>query len=110
LTAYRILEFTKLQQRVKALRYQVLPDPAWLVVNTVFHTMRAAGYANTPFPMIENMVTRDEVPKTQTMRELFLSIHMLSKFDVLRWPTEWQIYVFAYTRSIRDLGQYGKDG
>jgi hypothetical protein len=86
--AFRILELTKLQQRVLGLRYQVLAGPAWLTVNTVYHAMRAAGRAERRFRLLETELIEDHDSKRSRSPTCSSRVHMVARFDILRWPTE----------------------
>jgi len=108
--AFRILELTKLQQRVLGLRYQVLPGAAWLTVNTVFHALRAAGHADAKVPPLETELLEDNDTKPQSVADMFLAVQMIGRFDILRWPTEMHQFIFAYCKSINWLAALSADG
>jgi hypothetical protein len=105
LSAFRILELTKLLQRVLGLRYQVLTGPAWLSVNTVYHVMRAAGRDTVPIEPLETDLLEDSDAPPQSVAEMFLAIQMIARFDILKWPTELHQFLFAYCKSIGFLGE-----
>ncbi len=103
LSAFRILELTKIQLRMMGLRYEVLSGAGWLVVNNVYFAMAAAGMTDTQIPLLEQVADLKEGPKTQSVRDMFLSVQMIAKFDILRWPTEWQEHFYAYCKSVNWL-------
>ena len=109
LSAFRILELTRLQQRVMALRYEVLPGSAWLAVNNIFHAMAAAGRADHQIALLEGHDDATDGPKTQSIRDMYLSVQMIAKFDVLRWPTEWQEFIYGYCKSVNWLAETADD-
>ena len=78
------------------LRYQVLSGPAWLTVNNVFHAMRAARRTDGSLKLLETELPEDHDAPPQSITELFLAIQMVSRFDVLMWPTELHQFLFAY--------------
>jgi hypothetical protein len=104
-SAFRILDLTQLQQRVRALRYQPLQDTAWLAVNNVFHAVYASGAADSEYAPLETLAPEGKAPATQSITDMFLSLHLVSRFDLLRWPTEWHGHIFAYCRSVSSLVQ-----
>ena len=109
LSAFRILELTKLLQRVLGLRYPVWSGPAWLTVNTVYHAMRVAGRGDAKIAPLETGLPEDEDSPRRTIAGMFLTIQMIARFDVLRWPTELQQFCFAYGKSVRWLGEIVED-
>jgi hypothetical protein len=109
LSAFRILELTKFKQRVKGLRYELISDSAWVTVNSVFHSMLALGKENRPIPLLENIFVEEEDPKRQTLSNLYLSLQMIAKCDILKWPTEWQSFFDIYAKSVDTLVQWAPD-
>jgi hypothetical protein len=87
----------------------VLNAQQWVVVNTVFHAMAASGQADTEADLLPDFSAEKDPPKTGTLRGLFLGIHMIARFDVLRWPTEWQEFIFSYARSVGYLADSADD-
>jgi len=109
LAGFRILELSKLQQRVLGLRYQVLSGPGWLTVNTVYHVLRANDRAETPFKLLETELPEDADAKPQTATQMYLAVEMVGRFDILRWPTEMHQFIFAYCKSMDYLAELGAD-
>lgn len=109
LSAFRVLELTRLQQRVMALRYEVLPGTAWLAVNNIFHAMVIEDRADVQIALLEIEEDAADAPPTQSIRDMYLSVQMMSKFDVLRWPTEWQAFIYGYCKSVNWLAETAAD-
>jgi len=109
LSAFRVLELSKLMQRVLGLRYQVLSGPSWLTVNTVYHALAAADRAGTPQATLTTELLEDHDAKPQTIAEMFLAVHMIGRFDLLRWPTEMHQFIFAYCKSTGWLAEVVND-
>lgn len=109
LAGFRILELSKLLQRVLGLRYQVLSSPAWLTVNTVFQVMRATGRADSPIAALETELPENEDAKPQSVTQMFLAVQMVGRFDILRWPTEMHQFLFAYCKSTEYLADLAED-
>ena len=109
LAGFRILELSKVLQRVLGLRYQVLSGPSWLTVNTVIQVLRVCGHAETPIAMLETDLVEDQDTKPQTAVQMFLAVQMVGRFDILRWPTEMQQFIFGYCKSMEYLADVAAD-
>jgi hypothetical protein len=102
-SAFRVLELARLQQRVCGLRYQALRDSEWLAVNNIFHAVRDAGKADTRHIVLEHFALPEDPPKTQSIEGVFLSIQLVARLDLLRWPVEWQAHAFVFGSVVRRL-------
>jgi hypothetical protein len=102
-SAFRVLELARLEQRVCGLRYQALRDSGWLAVNNIFHAMHGAGKADARHILLEHFALPEDPPKTQSIEGVFLSIQLVARLDVLRWPVEWQAHAFAFGSVVRRL-------
>jgi hypothetical protein len=109
ISAFRILELTKFKQRVKGLRYQMLSESAWLTVNIIFHIMHASGKGDFSLPVLENISLNSNDIKRQSLCELFLSMQLIYKFNISKWPTEWQFIFDGYTQAIGVVAQLSGD-
>lgn len=109
LSAFRILEMTKFEQRIRGLRYQILSEAAWLSVNIVFHVMAEEEKIDIPTVVLGTVFHERGDPEKQTMRDVYLALQMVAKFNILKWPTEWQFFLDGYCRTIGALVRLGED-
>ena len=107
LCAYRLLEFSRFQQRVLALRYQVLSEQAWLTVNIVFHVMYSQGKADLVCHSYEDIFS--ETHKNRRLQDLYLMLQMNARLDILRWPSEWHFCLDSYGRIVHTLVKLEED-
>lgn len=107
LCCYRILELSRFQQRVLALRYRVLPEVSWLAINTVFQVMHMRGRSEIPFHGFDEIYGDEH--KKHSAKELFLIMQMIARLDVLRWPSEWHFSLDSYGRIAHALVKLEED-
>ena len=99
LWGFRILEMIRLEQRLRALRYQKLPNAAWLDANQVFFSLLLHEQVDDGFPL-ETLIglTREmhdaELPRGResSIRRVYLSIQLFGVLDVISWPA----YLFHF--------------
>jgi len=90
---FRILEMTRLEQRLRALRYEKLPGSTWLDINQIFFSL-----------MLHNDVTQKKVLSSEvgvsfikvndiidlkvksSISDVYLSIQLFGVLDVITWP------------------------
>lgn len=101
--ACRILEMVKLEQRVRALRYQPLNGSAWYITNTVFHIMRAYDDVDAPVPPLEAELLPAHAGRLTTLKANFAAIHMTGRLDMLHWPVPFQSLLVGYLDGAMDL-------
>jgi len=89
-SAFRIFDLLRLKQKVKAIRYQKLSDAAWQTANTLIHMMLDAGRADQPMVLMERKYCKGSQLKTQRMRDLYLQLQIGQRFQLLKWPVQWQ--------------------
>ncbi len=108
-SAWRILELAKLKQRMMGLRYSGLSAQMWLTVNVVFHVMHGMGKTAQERTTLESIATNYGEPMEANLTDLFLSLQMVQRFDLSRWPTEWQFTFDRFGRSVRDWVALAQD-
>jgi hypothetical protein len=101
--ACRVLETLRLEQRVRALRYQVLGGAAWHMANSVFHIMRAYDSVDAPIPLLESDVYAMHAGRTTCLSAVYSALQLTGRFDMLRWPVAFQALLAGYLDSTVDL-------
>jgi hypothetical protein len=108
-SAYRILELYKLKQRVMGLRYQTLSEQAWLTINIIFQVLWTLGKTGFERVALEGIsVNRSEVFNTSIV-DLYLSLQMVQRFNLSKWPTEWQFSFDRFDQTMRTLLEISED-
>lgn len=101
-TVARIFELFLLKQQVKALRYQVLAAEDWEVINTLFYVMYHYDDVEDPLPTLKKKLQIGRSFQDISLQDRFVLLHCVSRFDVLRWPTQIQWVIASYVRSIEN--------
>lgn len=89
----RILEFSRLEQRFRALRHQKLPATTWLDVNRVFFSILVHGDANEAITLLGTLGFSQRInklgksPQASTPARLYLSIQLFGLVDAPSWST-----------------------
>lgn len=99
-SASRIFELMLLKQRVCALRYQLLGEQDWQLVNTLFYVMNQYEDVEQLLPTLHKELDLKVGQSTACLREQFVSLHVVAKFDLLCWPVKLQWVVESYLRGI----------
>jgi hypothetical protein len=108
-SAYRILELYKLKQRILGLRYQALSEQAWLTINITFQVLWSLGKTGFERVALESIsVNRSEAFNT-SINDLYLSLQMVQRFNLSKWPTEWQFSFDRFDHTMRTLLQISED-
>jgi hypothetical protein len=55
-------------------------------------------------------LSRCTLAPSLTIAEMFVALHMVARFDILRWPTELHQFFFAYCKSVSFLSDLTEDG
>lgn len=98
----RIFELMLLKQRAKALRYQLLDEQDWRVVNTIFYVMNIHEDVESAFPTLQELSPRGRKRNSVSLREQFALLHIVDKFDMLRWPAHLQWIIGNYAASVEN--------
>ncbi len=108
-TGFRILELARLKQRIMGLRYQVLSAQQWLTINIVFQVLWTTGKSANEHEALPGIsMNRTENDKTSSA-DLFLSLQMMQRFNLNKWPTEWQFSFDRFDQTMRTLLLIGDD-
>lgn len=92
--AARALELIRLEQRLRALRYQKLPKVSWQHCNQLFFSLAHQNMIDEDYELIgligvrktSDKLRKGGVPKSN-IRKLYLSIQLFGLLDVTTWPT-----------------------
>ena len=92
--AARSLELIRLEQRLRALRYQRLPKVSWQHSNQIFFSLAHYGAVDDDYDVIgligirksSDRLRKGGVP-VSNVRRLYLSIQFFGLLDVTTWPT-----------------------
>lgn len=90
----RSLELIRLEQRLRALRYQKLPKVSWQHCNQMFFSFAHHNVLDDNYELIgligirksSDSLRKGGVP-TSNVRKLYLSIQLFGLLDVTTWPT-----------------------
>lgn len=90
----RSLELIRLEQRLRALRYQKLSKVSWQHCNQIFFSLVHHNAVDESYDLIgliglrktSDKLRKGGVPKS-TVRKLYLSIQLFGLLDVTTWPT-----------------------
>lgn len=96
----RLFELLALKQQVKALRYQLLDASDWKLANTLFYVMSCYEDVDLPLQTQKKALNPDERRGKVSVREHYVSLHIVAKFNVLRWPSHLQWVIRSYLRGI----------
>ena len=98
----RIMELIRLEQLLRAFRYQKLPQHAWRDSNQLFFA--AAGFSDVRAAQTlkirifenETVPQRGLFPDIATLEQVYLSIQVTGLLDVISWPTHLMYIVDRY--------------
>ena len=92
--AARALELIRLEQRLRALRYQKLPKVSWQHCNQLFFSQIHHKAIDEEYALIGLIGVRKESDKlrrggvpSSNIRKLYISIQLFGLLDVTTWPT-----------------------
>ncbi len=90
----RSLELIRLEQRLRALRYQKLPKISWQHCNQIFFSLAHHNMIDGDYELIGLIGVRKQSDKlrkggvpTSSVRKLYLSVQLFGLLDVTTWPT-----------------------
>jgi len=90
----RSLELIRLEQRLRALRYQKLPKVSWQHCNQIFFSLLHYNEIDENYKLIGLIAVRKTTDKLRkggvpdsTVRKLYLSIQLFGLLDVTTWST-----------------------
>ncbi|WP_200235660.1 hypothetical protein [Thiohalocapsa halophila] len=98
--AVRVLELTHLHQRLRALRFQPLPAPAWQAANTLFCVLCRASAQEAPVPALcDDRLLLDADGSTRALR-IYTLIQAFGLFDCFTWSKRHQRFLDIYCASL----------
>lgn len=90
LSGFRILELNRIEQRLKALRYEKPLSQDWLDINKVFFILYEQKLTEANFPLAGQLglpMDMEQVDVSQSCaQKLYYSIHVFGLFEVTTWP------------------------
>lgn len=90
LSGFRILELSRIEQRLKALRYEKPSAQDWLDINKVFFILYGQKLTEVNLPLAGRLGLPASVEQTEDLQscaqKLFYSIHVFGLFEVTTWP------------------------
>lgn len=109
--ASRSLEIIRLEQRLRALRYQKLPRVSWQHSNQIFFSLMHHNDIDGDYELIgligvrksSDKLRKGGVPKS-TVKKLYLSIQFFGLLDVTTWPTRMFHIPDGYLDMLRGKG------
>ena len=96
-SASRILELLNLKQQALALRYQLLNEVDWQAANSLFYVMSVYEDVLQAAPTLKQAL---KLETADSYCELYAALHLVARFDPLRWPTHLQWIVKSYMKTI----------
>lgn len=105
--ALRILECIRLEQLLRAFRYQKLPPFAWRDANQLYFALRDGWSVAAAFPLklcftVEDATARIELlPAAASLEQLYLAIQLTGLLDVISWPVPLMYRVGAYLHGLQ---------
>lgn len=107
--ASRIFELMILKQHVRALRYQLLGEQDWRLVNTLFYVLGQYEDVAQLLPTVQQEIGLKVGRSAVSFREQFVLLHIVAKFDMLSWPANLQWVIESYLRGIGNAVQVSMD-
>lgn len=98
----RLLELIRIEQLLRAFRYQLLPQHAWRDCNQLFFSAgsftdaRATRALKLRIPMGTTLPPRGLFPEMASLEQVYLSIQITGLLDVISWPTHLMYVVDRY--------------
>ncbi len=104
---FRILEMVRLEQRLRALRYEKLPGSTWLEVNQIFFSLLNYNDIDEKKVLsseigVTNIKVDDviELTNKNSIRDVYLSIQLFGVLDVITWPAHLFYFPDSYLAHI----------
>ena len=98
----RLLELIRVEQLLRAFRYQLLPQHVWRDCNQLFFSAgsftdaRATQTLKLRIPVGSTLPPRGLFPELGTLEQVYLSIQITGLLDVISWPTHLMYVVDRY--------------
>ncbi|MFA6921937.1 MAG: hypothetical protein WC216_08860 [Gallionella sp.] len=107
--ASRIFELMLLKQQARALRYQLLGESDWQLVNTLFYVLSCYEDVESPLPTLRRELEPGGSRTNVSLNEQFSCLQMVARFDMLRWPTHLQWIIIGYLQGVEHAVQISTD-
>lgn len=107
--ATRIFELMLLKQQARALRYQLLAEPDWQLVNTLYYVMSCYEDVEQPLPTLRRELELGKTHADVSLSEQYACLQMTARFDMLRWPAHLQWIVVNYLQGVEHAVQVRTD-
>lgn len=107
--ASRIFELMSLKQQTLALQYRLLDAQDWQLANTLFYVMSCYEDVEEPVVTLRKALDLAGGRSTVCLREQFSLLHMVARFDMLRWPTHLQWVVGNYVANVENAVRVNVD-
>ncbi len=98
----RIMELIRVEQLLRAFRYQKLPQHAWRDCNQLFFAVSVFGDARSQHPLKLRITASDKrndsglFSDSASIEQVYLSIQLTGLLDVISWPTHLMYVVDRY--------------
>lgn len=105
----RIFECVRLEQLLRAFRYQRLPQHAWQDINQLFFALRAERDVRTQYPLKIRWTASDAsysvelFPRMASLERLYLAIQLTGLLDVITWPVRLMYQAGRYLSDIDEI-------
>lgn len=109
LCACRFLELARLEQRSRALRYQLLGSNTWYLVNSLFHIMRAYDEVDTELATLDSELPSGHGERKTTLTTVYVAIQLISRLDMPSWPTTFQTLMSGYLNAFPEAAVLASD-
>lgn len=104
----RILECLRLEQLLRAFRYQKLPQYAWRDANQLFFALRGGWDVSARLPLKVRFSIEDGsgpldlFPAQASIEQVYLSLQLAGLLDVISWPIQLMYRASAYLRELKE--------
>lgn len=106
MSGLRILELIRMEQRLRALRYQRLPGNAWADCNTVYFALHQLEHINDARPLLSSLgadsagIFGKQMHSNGQFEQIFISIQLFGLLNACTWQPKQTILVDAYQNEI----------
>lgn len=104
-----IYELLILKQQARALRYQLLDEQDWQLANTLFYVTSGIEDVVQPLSTLQKILNLGGSRSFASLQGQFATLHIVAKFDMLRWPTQLQWVIASYLQSVEQAVQVRSD-
>lgn len=93
-----VFELMLMRQQARALRYQLLEEADWRCINTLFYAMSCYEDVQQARPTLPKRLGLAVGRAHASWQDQFVLLHVVARFDMLRWPShlQWVIGNYVY--------------